>query len=78
MSAGGDLGGAGGLVGGLLVLGALEGGGAAGFVERPPLLSQLLEGGRDLHVSLLFLPEAFGLGGHHFLSSHLNHKLSIL
>ena len=46
-----------------------------GLVGCPSLFSQLLEGGCELGVSLLFLLQSFGLGWRYFLSWHLHHKI---
>lgn len=75
MSAGGDFLGVGFLVGGLVLLGSLECLLSLGLVGGSSLFSQLLEGGGEFGVSLLFLLESLGLGRRYFLSWHLHHKI---
>lgn len=63
------------LVGGLVLLGFLEGRSSLGFVFFSPFSSQLFEGIRDLSISRFFLLLSFGLWGHYFLSSHFHHNM---
>lgn len=76
MSASRDFGLAGSLVGSLLVLRALQSRSSSAFVVGASLLAQLLQGRRDLGVSLLLLLQSFGLGGGH--SRHVTTNYQIL
>ena len=63
LSSGSDFGLVGGLIGGLLLLGAQETGCTLGLVIGPTLLSELLEGSCNFCLSLLLLLQALGFWG---------------